>query len=95
VAGIEYAQAHTGFKAINLGTGQGTSVLEMVRTFEAATGRTIPHVVAQRRDGDVAACWADASLARKLLGWEARHTLAEACADGWRWQSTHPNGYRH
>ncbi len=95
VAGIEYAQGHSGFKAINLGTGQGTSVLQMVRTFEAATGRAIPHVIAPRRDGDVAACWADASLARKLLRWEARRTIAEACADGWRWQSTHPNGYRH
>ena len=95
VAGIEYAQGHSGFKAINLGTGQGTSVLQMVRTFEAATGRAIPHDIAPRRDGDVAACWADASLARKLLRWEARRTIAEACADGWRWQSTHPNGYRH
>ena len=95
VAGIEYAQGHSGFMPINLGTGQGTSVLQLVRTFEAATGRTIPHVIAPRRDGDVASCWADATLARRLLGWEARRSIAEACTDGWRWQSSHPNGYRH
>ena len=95
VAGIAFGQSHAGFIPINLGTGRGTSVLEMVRAFERASGRTVPHAVAGRREGDVASCWADPSLARKLLGWEALRTVEEACADGWRWQSANPNGYRH
>ncbi len=95
VAGITYGQSHAGFIPINLGTGRGTSVLEMVRAFERASGRTVTHAVAGRREGDVASCWADPSLARKLLGWEALRTIEEACADGWRWQSANPNGYRH
>ena len=95
VAGIAYAQSHAGFTPINLGTGRGTSVLEMVQAFERASGRTVPHVLAARREGDVAACWADVALARRLLGWEATRTIEQACADGWRWQSGNPNGYRH
>jgi len=93
VAGIAYAQKAPGFAAINLGTGRGTSVLQMVRAFESATGRAVPYAVAGRRDGDVAACWADASLARSLLGWQATRGIEEACADGWRWQSGNPDGY--
>jgi len=95
VAGIAYAQKTPGFAAINLGTGRGTSVLEMVRAFECATGQTVPYRFAARRDGDVAACWADASLAKSLLDWEATRGIEEACADGWRWQSGNPEGYRH
>ncbi len=71
VAGIAYAQAHSGFMPINLGTGRGTSVLRAGANVRGATGRTVPHVIAARRDGDVAACWADATLARRLLGWQA------------------------
>ncbi len=95
VAGIGYAQAARGFSALNLGTGRGTSVLQMVRAFEQATGRSVPYVIAARRDGDVAACWADASLAREHLGWGATRSIETACADGWRWQSGNPDGYRH
>jgi len=95
VAGIAYAQKTPGFTAINLGTGHGTSVLQMVHAFEKATGRAVPYTIASRRDGDVAACFADASLARSLLGWQATRSIEQACADGWRWQSTHPDGYRH
>jgi len=79
---------------VNLGTGRGNSVLEVVKAFEAASGRPVPYAFAPRRSGDVAQCYADATLAKKLLGWEARHTLAEMCADAWRWQSGNPNGYR-
>jgi UDP-glucose 4-epimerase len=79
---------------VNLGTGRGHSVLEVVRAFEVACGRPVPHQLAPRRPGDVAQCYADPALARRLLGWEARHTLAEMCADAWRWQSGNPNGYR-
>ena len=69
-------------------------MLQMVSAFEKATGRTVPYTIAARRDGDVAACWADASLAKSLLGWEATRTVEQACADGWRWQSGNPEGYR-
>jgi UDP-glucose 4-epimerase len=79
---------------VNLGTGRGYSVLEVVRAFEEASGRPIPYRVGPRRDGDVAQCYADPSLARRLLGWEARHSLREMCADAWRWQSANPRGYR-
>jgi UDP-glucose 4-epimerase len=66
----------------------------VVKAFEAASGRPVPYAFAPRRSGDVAQCYADATLAKKLLGWEARHTLDEMCADAWRWQSGNPNGYR-
>jgi UDP-glucose 4-epimerase len=79
---------------VNLGTGQGHSVLEVVRAFEQASGKRVPYRIAPRRPGDVAQCWADPSLARELLGWEAKRTLAQMCADSWRWQSANPDGYR-
>lgn len=78
---------------VNLGSGRGYSVLEVVRAFEEASGRPVPYKLVNRRPGDVAKCYADASLARKLLGWEARHSLQEMCADAWRWQSANPQGY--
>ncbi len=77
----------------NLGTGQGHSVLEVVKAFEDASGRRIPLEFVDRRPGDVAACYADPRLARELLGWQARRTLQEMCADSWRWQQMNPNGY--
>ncbi|QHE85094.1 UDP-glucose 4-epimerase GalE [Hydrogenophaga sp. BPS33] len=79
---------------VNLGTGRGHSVLEVVRAFEQASGRPVPYQLAPRRAGDVAQCWADPTLARRLLGWEAQRTLQEMCADAWRWQSGNPKGYR-
>ena len=79
---------------VNLGTGRGVSVLQAIRAVERACGKTITHVVAPRRAGDVAQCYADASLAKRLLGWEAKRSLDEMCADAWRWQSGNPNGYR-
>jgi UDP-glucose 4-epimerase len=79
---------------VNLGTGQGYSVLEVVRAFEAASGRPVPCRVSPRRAGDVAQCYADPSLALRTLGWQAKRTLEEMCADAWRWQSRNPNGYR-
>jgi UDP-glucose 4-epimerase len=78
---------------VNLGTGAGHSVLEVVRTFEAASGRKIPYRVLPRRLGDVAACYADCSLAERLLGWRARRTLRDMCADAWVWQRNNPSGY--
>ena len=78
---------------INLGTGRGTSVLELVHAFERASGRRVPYEIAPRRPGDVAACWADPSLAAATIGWTARRDLDAMCADAWRWQSANPNGY--
>ena len=78
---------------VNLGTGVGYSVLDLVKAYEAASGRAIPYDVVPRRPGDVAACYADPAFARERLGWTARHDLQAMCADSWRWQSLNPNGF--
>jgi len=78
---------------VNLGTGCGHSVLELVRAFEQASGRAVPFDIAARRPGDVAACYADVSLAHEVLGWQSRRDLRAMCEDSWRWQSQNPNGY--
>jgi UDP-glucose 4-epimerase len=78
---------------VNLGTGQGHSVLDMIRAFEAASGRGVPYEIVGRRPGDVATCYAQVTRAREMLGWEATRGLAEMCADTWRWQSANPDGY--
>jgi UDP-glucose 4-epimerase len=78
---------------VNLGTGRGYSVLEVVRAFEAASGRKVAYEVVPRRPGDIAQCYADPSLAHERLGWRARRSLEEMCVDAWRWQSRNPNGY--
>jgi len=90
---LERLCAGSGLVTCNLGTGQGYSVLEMVKSFERVTGRTIPYEVVDRRPGDIAACWADPSLAKTELGWSATRSLDEMCADGWRWQEGNPQGY--
>ena len=79
--------------AINLGTGVGYSVLDMVRAFEQASGRPVPYQVAPRRAGDIASCYADPAQALALLGWRAERGLQTMCADAWRWQNGNPNGY--
>ena len=79
---------------VNLGTGRGNSVLEVIKAFEAASGCPVPYQFAPRRAGDVAQCYADAALAKELLGWQAHLTLDQMCADTWRWQSNNPMGYR-
>ncbi|MEO8304458.1 MAG: UDP-glucose 4-epimerase GalE [Betaproteobacteria bacterium] len=79
---------------VNLGTGRGHSVLEVLSSFEAACGRAIPYEIVARRPGDAATCYADATRARILLGWTAGRGLHAMCADAWRWQSTHPKGFR-
>jgi UDP-glucose 4-epimerase len=78
---------------VNLGTGTGYSVLEMVRAFEQASGKRVTYNVAPRRPGDVAACYADPSKAAALLGWRTERSLADMCADTWRWQHLNPHGY--
>lgn len=76
-----------GLVTYNLGTGRGYSVLDMVRAFEAASGRAVPYQIVARRAGDIAACYADASLAERELGWKAERDIDQMCADSWRWQS--------
>ena len=77
----------------NIGTGQGYSVLDLVKAYEAVSGRSVPYDIVPRRPGDVAACYADPQLARERLGWQARHDLTQMCADSWRWQSMNPQGF--
>jgi UDP-glucose 4-epimerase len=77
----------------NLGTGRGYSVLEVVRAFERASGRPVPHELVARRPGDIDACFADPTFAREHLGWQARRDLDQMCADTWRWQRMNPHGY--
>jgi UDP-glucose 4-epimerase len=93
VAALKRLMGHAGSFTVNLGTGRGHSVLEVVAAFAAASGRTIPYEFKPRRLGDVAACWADPSRAQALLGWRARLDLARMCGDAWRWQSMNPQGY--
>lgn len=93
LAALSALQKDSGLLTVNLGTGRGCSVLEMVRAFSAACGRAVPYRIAPRRPGDVAACYADPSFARKALGWTAVRDVAEMCADTWRWQSQNPDGY--
>ncbi len=94
VAALRHLLDRPGSLTVNLGTGHGCSVLDMVRAYAAASGRQIPCQVVPRRPGDVAACYADPSLAAERLAWRARHDLARMCADSWRWQSQNPNGYQ-
>lgn len=79
---------------LNLGTGRGTSVLEMIRSFEAASRRPVAYEISARRPGDIATCYADPSLAKQLLGWEAKLDVERMCEDAWRWQSINPTGYQ-
>jgi UDP-glucose 4-epimerase len=78
---------------VNLGTGRGYSVLELVAAYAKASGRPVPYQIVARRPGDVAACYADPALANAQLGWRARHDLDRMCADSWRWQQQNPNGF--
>ncbi|MGH8809271.1 MAG: UDP-glucose 4-epimerase, partial [Noviherbaspirillum sp.] len=80
--------------ALNLGTGRGYSVLEMVRAFERVSGRKVPYRIVARRPGDIAVCYADPANAWRMLDWRAEQGLDEMCADHWRWQSMNPNGYQ-
>ena len=83
-----------GCTAVNLGTGQGVSVLDLVKGMGEATGSPVPYEISPRRPGDVATVYADPTTARELLGWEAQLGVKEMCDDTWRWQSTNPYGYK-
>ncbi|MCP4212112.1 MAG: UDP-glucose 4-epimerase GalE [Halieaceae bacterium] len=93
VSALDYVCRQTGLHTINLGTGNGVSVLEMISAFERASGKAVPYEIVARRPGDIATCWADPALAEKLLQWRASRDLAEMCQDTWRWQASNPRGY--
>jgi UDP-glucose 4-epimerase len=93
VAAVSHLLDADSSTTLNLGTGHGVSVLDLVTAYERASGRAIPYVIAARRPGDVAACYADVSQASTVLGWRARRDLNQMCSDSWRWQSRHPDGF--
>ena len=93
VAALVRLLDHPGSFTVNLGTGTGSSVLEVVAAYARASGREVPYRIVPRRPGDVAACWADPARAQELLDWRARYDLARMCEDSWRWQSRNPHGF--
>jgi len=93
VAAVKKLTEKAGLKLYNLGTGNGYSVLDIVKNFEAATGVKIPYVITERRPGDIATCYSNADLALKELGWKAENGIKEMCEDSWRWQKMNPNGF--
>ena len=95
VAALQYLEHQTqlGFEPINLGTGKGTSVLELVNAFIKTTSQPVPYSIAPRRPGDIASCYASSDKAKHLLGWQAEFDIERMCTDTWRWQSQNPNGY--
>ncbi len=93
VAAIDFAAKHKGTEIINLGTGVGYSVLDIVKSFERVNGITIPYVITARRPGDIAECYANPDKAFRLLGWKAEKNIDDMCRDTWNWQKKNPNGY--
>ena len=93
VKSVAKLNENPGLKIYNLGTGTGSSVLDVINAFEAATGVKIPYVFKPRRAGDVPVNYCDASRAKEELGWTAKKNLTDMCRDSWKWQSSNPNGY--
>ncbi|MDP1659670.1 MAG: UDP-glucose 4-epimerase GalE, partial [Methylotenera sp.] len=93
LAALQALERHSGLMTVNLGTGKGCSVLELIRAFEHASGKAVPYRIVERRPGDSATCYADPSLAESLLGWRAKLDISAMCRDAWRWQSNNPKGY--
>jgi len=93
ICALKVLDSQEGLNVWNLGTGKGHSVLDIIRTFERVSGRSIAFTVAPRRDGDVAKCWADPSKAWRDLGWKADRDLEQMLSDAWRWQLNNPSGY--
>ncbi len=93
LAALRKLETGCGLFVCNLGTGKGYSVLEVLRAYEKACGKTIPYVICGRRAGDIASCYADPGKARSELGWEAKYGIEDMCASSWKWQSMNPNGY--
>lgn len=93
VAAVRRLAERPGVLTVNLGTGRGYSVLEVIKAFEKASGRSVPFEIVARRPGDVAQCYAEPGLAQQELGWQASRGIEQMCEDAWRWQSANPNGY--
>jgi UDP-glucose 4-epimerase len=93
IQALKKASSSSGVWTVNLGTGIGYSVLDMVQAFEKASGKKVPYEIVDRRSGDVAACYADPVYAKEVLDWEAKLDLNDMCSDSWHWQSKNPNGY--
>ncbi len=93
VQAVKYNETHTGVEAVNLGTGQGFSVLEVIQTFERVNQIPVPYQISGRRPGDIASCYADVEKAKRLFGWQTQKTLEDMCRDSWNWQSKNPEGY--
>ena len=93
VCAIDYMLKHRGESVFNLGTGVGYSVLDMVNTFMQVNGVDIPYVIAPRRPGDIATCYADPAKSREVLHWQATKNLADMCRDSWNWQKKNPQGF--
>jgi UDP-glucose 4-epimerase len=93
VAALRRIENNPGLKIYNLGTGNGYSVLDIVKNFEEATGVKIPYAIKDRRPGDIAECYADPTKAREILGWTAQYGIFEMCRDANNWQTKNPNGY--
>lgn len=93
VKAVEYLEKNPGLDIINLGTGRGYSVLEVLRAFEKAVGKEIPYKIVERRPGDIATTYAKADKAKEVLGWEAKLGIDDMCEDSWRWQKNNPNGF--
>jgi UDP-glucose 4-epimerase len=91
---LEKLRSNPGLVVYNLGTGEGTSVLEMVQSFEKASGKKVPYKITPRRPGDIAQCYADPAKAETELGWTAKRDIEAMCRDAWKWQSENPNGYK-
>ena len=94
VKAIDKIKEKPGVKIYNLGTGNGSSVLDVIKALSKACGHEVPYQIKPRRAGDIATCYSDASLAKKELGWEAQYGIEEMCADSWKWQSMNPDGYK-
>ena len=93
VAALAWMNGRTGVEVFNLGTGKGSSVLEVIAAFSKACGKELPYVIRPRRGGDIAANWCDASKAERMLGWKAQYDIDDMCRDSWNWQSHNPNGF--
>lgn len=93
LSALDYALSHTGVEAVNLGTGEGYSVLDVVNAFQTANDVEIPYKIVERRPGDIAIGYADANKAKEVLGWEAKYSLEDMCRTSWNWQKNNPNGY--
>ncbi len=95
VAALKKLETNCGLFIVNLGTGNGYSVLDVLHAYEKACGKTLPYVVDPRRDGDIASCYAEPEKARAEMGWESKRGIEEMCASSWKWQSGNPNGYKN